>query len=107
MSESKRELTREEWASIVYSVLADHPEWIATTNESIQAGVEQAIDRQKDRTLTLSLGLMEAVGNPLRGKRRDNDRVIAAIEVSQFHPTKWSEAAIEREKQFRDRKQAT
>lgn len=106
MSESeRRELSREEWASIVYSVLADHPDWVATTTEAMTAGVVQAVDRQKDRIMTLSLGLMEAVGNPLRGRRRDNDRIIAAIEVCNLHPTKWSAAAIEREKQNRDRKQ--
>ena len=98
-------MTEQEWASIVYKVLADHPDWVATTVNAVQEGVVQAIERQKDRTYTLSLGLIEAVGSPLRAKKRNHDRVIAAIEVSQFHPTKWSEAAIEREKQNRDRKQ--
>lgn len=107
MSESKRELTQGEWASVVYSVLADHPDWVATTVNALQEGVVQAIERQKDRALVLSLGLMEAVGNPLRGKRRNHDRIIDAIEASQLHPTKWSEAAIEREKQNRDRKKAS
>ena len=98
------ELTKEQWASTVYAVLAAHPDWVSDTINAMQAGVIEAIDHQKDRTLKVSLGLMEAVRTERRSKSRVHDRIIEAIEVCNFHPTPWSKSAIERETRNRDRK---
>lgn len=101
------EFTREQWASAVHAVLAAHPDWVADTVNAMQAGVVEALDRQKDRTLTVSLGLVEAVRTERRSKGRVHDRIIKAIEVSNFHPTPWSKSAIEQETRNRDRKKET
>lgn len=92
-----REMTTQEWAAIVHSTLAAHPDWVGVTVEAMQAGVVEAIDRQKDRVMTLSTGLMEALNSRPGAKTRDRQRIVDAIEVSQFHPTQWSAKMIERE----------
>lgn len=92
-----REMTKDEWAAAVYAALAAHPDWAAATVEAMQAGILEAIDRQKDRTLKVSLGLVEALNSQPGAKKRDGQRIIDAIEVSQFHPTPWSAKMIERE----------
>lgn len=106
-SEDHVRLTPEGWATLVAMTLADHPDWVGVTVNAMQDGVVEAIERHKDRALTLSTGLMEAVRTERRAKGRVHDRVIDAIEVCNFHPTKWSAAAIEREKQNRDRQEQT
>jgi len=94
---SNHELTAQEWASVVYSTLAAHPDWVEITVTAIQQGVVEAIDRQKERTMKVGLGLMEALNSQPGAKRRDGQRIIEAIEVSQFHPTPWSAKMIDRE----------
>ena len=90
-------LTPEGWAALVVTVLAEHPDWVALTVNATQEGVVEAIERQKDRALTLSTGLMEALNTRPGAKRRVSQRIIDAVQVSHFHPTPWSKKMIERE----------
>jgi len=91
------EMSKEEWAGVVVATLAAHPDWVAVTVEAMQAGVVEATDRQKDRALTLSTGLMKALNTRPGAKKRDRQRIIDAVQVSRSHPTPWSKKIIERE----------
>lgn len=94
--------TEHEWDHLVSSVLADQPELAAVTVTAMQAGILIAVDRQRKRALTLSLGLHEALRTERRAKTRKHDVIIEAVEVSNLHPTKWSKEAIERERKAAD-----
>lgn len=87
----------ERWAGIVAGVLADQPELASATVRGMQAGLFAALDRQKDRALTLSLGLHEALRTERRAKTRRGDVIIAAIEASNLYGSPWATEAIARE----------
>ena len=91
------DLSREEWVGVVASTLARHPDWAGVTVEAMQAGLTEAIDRQKDRVSDLSLGLVEALSTRPGSKRRNSDRIVQAIRVSNFYNTKWSAETIAKE----------
>ena len=93
----EQNLTRDEWAEIVSDVLAEHPEWAAATVQATQAGILEANSRLRDRLADVSLGLVEAL-NTKRGQvKRRRDMIVAAIEASTVHPTKWSAEMIAKE----------
>ena len=92
-------LTPQGWAALVVAVLTEHPDWMDVTVNAMQEGLMGAIERQKDRSLTLSTGLMEALNTRPGAKRRMSQRIIDAIQVSHYHPTPWSRRMIERETQ--------
>lgn len=106
-SEHHRVLSQQEWDAVVYAVLADHPDWLSTTVNAMQAGVAQAVERQRDRVATLSMGLHQALSHSRDSGRRDSQQIIDSVKASTLHPTKWSAWVIEREEQIRDRKKAT
>lgn len=97
--EQRHEMTESEWSGIVYSVLADHPEWTAATVNAVQGGVVQAIERQKDRVSVLSWGLHQALSTTRKAKRRQRQKIVDAIEMSNLHPTVWSKAMIQKEQE--------
>ena len=92
-----REMTEDEWASTVVEVLARHPDWAAGTVNAMQLGLLVAIDNQKDRVQSLSMGLYQALSSTRKAKRRNRKMIVDAIRVSTIHPTVWSEAMIARE----------
>lgn len=90
-------ITREQWQELVYEVLADHPDWAADTVACMQQGLLQALERKQDRISDLSHGLHEALTTRRGSLRRDGQRIIAAINASNFANTKWSADAIAKE----------
>ena len=88
----------EEWAQLVASVLADRPELAAITVQAMQAGLLAAVDRQRTRNETLSMGLYEALNTMPKHVRRDHERIIKAVEASNLHSTPWAEKMIARER---------
>jgi hypothetical protein len=90
-------LTRARWATVVADVIAEHPEWMSTTVEAVQAGILAAQERQLDRIADLSMGLIEAINTKPGHVKRNHGAIIKAIEASNVHPTVWSEKAIARE----------
>ena len=97
MSDQHREMTPEEWAGVVCATLATHPDWASITVNAVQAGLLEALDRQKDRVSKLSWGLHQALSSTRKAKRRNRKMIVEAIVVSTLHPTKWSAAMIARE----------
>lgn len=91
------EVSREEWASVVAATLADHPDWVDTTVQAMQAGMVEAIERQRDRVTVLSWGLYQALSTTRKAQRRDRQKIVQAIETSTLHPTVWSAAMIKKE----------
>jgi hypothetical protein len=94
----------DQWFALVADVLASQPELLRTTVEAVQAGITAALDHQRERTVTLSIGLHEALRTERRAKTRKHDVIVEAIEVSNLHPSKWSKEAIERETRATDGK---
>ena len=90
-------ITKEQWQELVYEVLADHPDWAASTVDAMQGGLLQALERKQDRISDLSYGLYEALNTRRGSLRRDGQRIIAAINASQFANTKWSAETIAKE----------
>lgn len=99
MSDETGELrfTEMQWRVFVGRVIANQPELISPTVEGLQDGTLTALERQRERAFTLSLGLVEALNSKPGAVRRDRERIVAAVKVSQFHPTPWSKKIINRE----------
>jgi hypothetical protein len=85
------------WKALVTEVLTAHPEFAATTVEAMQRGLLAAIDHQRDRVVTVSMGLVEALNTQPHHVKRDHARIIAAIEASTYYTSKWSTEAIAKE----------
>lgn len=88
-----------EWASIVASMLAAHPDWAEVTVQMMQVGLLEAVERQKDRVSDLSLGLYEALSTRPGTKKRDGSRIAQAVRASNFFGSPWANDTIAKEQQ--------
>lgn len=86
-----------EWGAYVAEVIAAQPELVAVTVGAIQEGILRDRERQLDRISTISTGLVQALSTRPHHVKRQHDLVIAAIEASNYHPSKWSEQMIAKE----------
>lgn len=94
----ENEIKKERWAAQVESMLADHPDFAAVTVQAMQQGLLAAIERVKERNVTVSWGLMEATQTKPGHKRRDHGRIIEAVEASNFSGSRWATETIENER---------
>jgi hypothetical protein len=91
------ELTELDWATMVISVLADHPEWAGTTVQAMQSGILMSNDRLRERIATVSMGLVEAINTKPNHVKRRHDFIIDAVNASTVAGSKWAKETIERE----------
>lgn len=93
-----KEIDKARWSARVVAVLAEHPGWAAATVQAVQAGVIEALDRQRARTEAVSMGLVEALNTKPGHVKRDHEVIIAAIEASIHNGSPWAKKMIERER---------